>query len=224
MEGNMFPPGSPAAVIIDYVQRNGEATVRELTDLLGVSATAVREHLTHLQAKKLLDTRLVRKGPGRPHLVYFLTPQAQSLFPKAYDSLITMLLREIMSREGLEGTQQLLDAVSQRPAAEYSGQITGAALEQRLAELRVALEARGIPARVQPSSEGLQLFACPYLDVAQEHASVCTMERRMLEQLLGQSLQIGDTIREGHKSCHFSVAPRVAEGDTIPLVEKHNPD
>jgi predicted ArsR family transcriptional regulator len=135
-----------------------------------------------------------------------------------------MLLREIMSREGLEGTQQLLDAVSQRLAAEYSGQITGAALEQRLAELRVALEARGIPARVQPSSEGLQLFACPYLDVAQEHASVCTMERRMLEQLLGQSLQIGDTIREGHKSCHFSVAPRVAEGDTIPLVEKHNPD
>lgn len=208
MDGMTFSPGSPAAIIIDYVQRNGEATVRNLTELLGVSATAVREHLTSLQAKKLLDTRLVRKGPGRPHQAYFLTPHAQSLFPKAYDSLITMLLREIMSREGPDGTQHLLDAVGQRLAAEYRSQISGVDLTQRLAELRGALEARGIPAEVQPLGDGLQMFACPYLDVAQEHASVCTMDRRMIEQLLGEHITLEGTIREGQRSCQFTVTSK----------------
>jgi len=223
MEAATITPGSPAAVIVDYLQRHGEATVRDFTDLLGVSATAVREHLTHLHAKRLIDLRLARKGPGRPHQVYFLTQQAQSLFPKEYDTLITLLLREIMSREGPEGIQHLLEAVSKRLAEEYRGQITGEELAQRLAALRSALEARGIPAEVTPTSDGFQIFACPYLDVAQEHAAVCTMEQRMMEQLLGKPLQLDGTIREGRKSCHFNLAPQAIE-DVIPLhTSEQNP-
>ena len=51
----------------------------------------------------------------------------------------------------------------------------------------------------------VELFACPYLDVAQEHAGVCTMERRMIEQVLGETIALEGTIREGRRSCHFTV-------------------
>lgn len=216
METATITAGSPAAIIVDHLQRHGEATVRDLTSVLGVSATAVREHITHLQAKRLIDSRLVRHGPGRPHQVFFLTQHAQNLFPKEYDTLVTLLLREIMSREGPEGTEHLLEAVSKRLAEEYRGQITGEELEQRLAALRTALESRGIPVAVKPASDGLQIFACPYLDVAQEHAAVCTMEQRMLEQLLGETLYIEGTIREGRKSCHFYVAPAKQPDELLP--------
>lgn len=208
MAGTMFAPDSPASKILDYLQRHGEATVKDLEELLGISTTAVREHLTHLQAKNLVSTRLVRQGPGRPHAAYFLTAEAQNLFPKEYDTLTTMLLREIASQDGPARLQTLLDAIGARLAAEYGGQVAGAEIEDRLLSLRAALEQRGIPVEVQPSGEGLRMFACPYLDVAQEHAGVCAMERRMVEQVLGEQIVLEETIREGKRACRFTVVAK----------------
>jgi predicted ArsR family transcriptional regulator len=205
MAGTLYNSESPAGKILAYIQRHGEATVKDLEELLGISTTAVREHLTHLQAKDLVATRLVRQGPGRPHAVYFLTDEAQDLFPKEYDTLTNMLLREIASQEGPDRLQVLLDAVGARLAEEYRGQVSGAELPERLAALRAVLERRGIPVELQPAGDSFRLFACPYLDVAQEHAGVCLMERRMVEQMLGEQVVLEGTIREGRRSCHFTV-------------------
>lgn len=205
MSATLYTSESPAGKILAYLQRHGEATVKDLEELLGISTTAVREHLTHLQAKNLVATKLIRRGPGRPHALYFLTDAAQDLFPKEYDTLTTMLLREIASREGPEHLQALLDAVGARLAEEYRGDVAGAKLPDRLAALREALERRGIPVELLPDGDSFQLFACPYLDVAQEHAGVCSMERRMVEQVLGEQVVLEGTIREGRRSCHFTV-------------------
>jgi DeoR family transcriptional regulator, suf operon transcriptional repressor len=205
MAGTLYSSESPAGKILAYLQRHGEATVKDLEELLGVSTTAVREHLTHLQAKNLVATRLVRHGPGRPHALYSLTDAAQDLFPKEYDTLTNMLLREIASQEGPDRLQVLLDAVGARLAEEYRGQVAGAALSERLLALREALERRGIPVELQPDGDSFQLFACPYFDVAQEHAGVCAMERRMVEQVLGEHVILEGTIREGKRACRFTV-------------------
>ena len=205
MAATVYPGDSPAGKILAYLQRHGEGTVKDLEELLGISTTAVREHLTHLQAKDLVTTRLVRQGPGRPHLVYFLTAVGQDLFPKEYDTLVNLLLREIASQEGPDRLQVLLDAVGARLAAEYRIHVSGTDLLERLTALGGALEARGIPVELQPNGESFRLFSCPYLDVAQEHAGVCTMERRMIEQVLGEQIALEGTIREGRRSCHFTV-------------------
>ncbi|MBK9713593.1 MAG: ArsR family transcriptional regulator [Kouleothrix sp.] len=205
MAGTLYSNESPVGKILDYLQRHGEATVKDLEELLGISTTAVREHLTHMQARGLVATKLVRSGPGRPHALYFLTPEAQSLFPKEYDTLTNTLLRVIASQEGPARLELLLNAVGAQLADEYLGQVSGEKIQERLETLRVALERRGIPVEVQPSGESFRLFACPYFDVAQEHAGVCTMERRMVEQVLGEQIVLGSTIREGQRSCHFTV-------------------
>jgi predicted ArsR family transcriptional regulator len=207
MVGTHFAAESPAGKILDYLQRNGEATVKALEELLGISTTAVREHLIHLQARDLVTTKLERHGPGRPHAVYYLTPEAQSLFPKEYDTLTNMLLREIISQDGPARLQLLLDAVGARLAEEYRGHVAGTDLSARLLALRTALEGRGIPVEIQPTNDGFRLFACPYYDVAQEHAGVCMMERRMVEQVLGETIVLEETIRDGSRSCHFTVIP-----------------
>lgn len=212
-----FSPDSPAGKILDYLQRHGEASVKDLEELLGISTTAVREHLTHLQARDLVETRLVRRGPGRPHALYSLTAEAHSLFPKEYDTLTNMLLREIASQEGPARLQGLLDAVGARLAEEYRDQVAGEGLPARLLALREALERRGIPVEIHPSGESMRMFACPYLDIAQEHAGVCAMERRMVEQVLGEAIVLEGTIREGGRSCHFTVVPE-------PAAKRHEPD
>ena len=201
----LYSSESPAGKILSYLRRHGEGSVKDLEGLLEISTTAVREHLAHLQAKELLATRVVRNGPGRPRLVYFLTPKAQNLFPNDYDRLINLLLQEIASQEGSDRLDVLLDAVGARLAEEYRALVSGEELAERLEKLRDILEARGVPADLDPSGGGLQIFACPYRDVAQKHAGVCSMDRRMLEQVLGETIELEGSIREGQRSCHFTV-------------------
>ncbi len=200
-----FAEDSPAGIILQHLQRHGQATIKELEDVLGVSTTAVREHLAHLQAHGLIATSTVRRGPGRPRFVYTLTSKAQSLFPKHYDQLINLLLRELMFAEGKEKVDELLDRVSKRMANEYAGQISGEDIRARLDALRAMFEAKGIPAEVQQSGDGIHIFACPYFDVAQEHPAVCRMERQMLEDVLGEKISLEGSIREGHRNCRFVI-------------------
>ncbi len=205
MEASPIAPETPAGQIIGHLQRHGEATVRELEEVLGVSTTAVREHLLHLEARGLVQSRSVRHGPGRPHRVYCLSPLGQRAVPSSYDRLAALLLREIASRAGPEALESLLGAVGERLAEEYRGAVAGGDLRQRLDQLHAALAARGIPSEVAPDGAGLQVFACPYLDVAREHAAVCAMERQMLEHVLGEPLRLDSAIREGQRSCRFVV-------------------
>jgi len=224
MAATRFTSESPAGKILAYLQRHGEATVKQFEELLGISTTAVREHLTHLEAKDLVATKLVRRGPGRPHALYFLTNAAQDLFPKEYDTLSTMLLREIASQEGPDRLQVLLNAVGARLAEEYRGPDAGAELPERLLALCAALEQRGIPVELLPDGDGFKLFACPYLDVAQEHAGVCSMERRMVEQVLGKQIALEGTIREGGRSCHFTVVEASGVGSQASELKILTPD
>ena len=61
-------------------------------DDLGVTASAVRQHLTGLVASGLVTHSELKGAPGRPKHVYHLTPAAEALFPKTYSELTNELL------------------------------------------------------------------------------------------------------------------------------------
>ncbi len=208
MEVLGFPDTSPASIVLQHIRRHGKVTIKELEHVLGVSTTAVREHLYHLQSQGLLDTTSVRYGPGRPRLVYTLTDKAQKLFPNHYDLLINLLLQEIASEEGMGRVEHLLERVSTRLANEYADRVRGEDIQSRLGDLRTMLEDTGIPAEVPPTGDSINIYACPFHDVAQEHAEVCTMERQMIEQVLGQEVVQAHSIRDGHHTCCFNLGEK----------------
>lgn len=203
---------SASGQILQHLQRQGEATVKDLAAMLGVSVTAAREHLVHLHGEGLVVARAERNGPGRPRLVYALSEAAHSRFPQQYDRLVTGLLRELIALEGPDKLDRLLERVSRRLADEYSDRMAGNGIVERLGELRRLLEQRGVPAEVVAEGDGISLFACPFYDVAQDHPEVCSMERQMIEFVLGEKLALESTIREGSHTCRF-----VVRSDTIPL-------
>lgn len=216
MKSAPFSADSSIGQILMFLQRHGEATIRELEDELGISTTAVREHLINLDARGYIATRLIRNGRGRPRILYSLTDQARDIFPRSYDTLVSVLLDEIARQQGEDGLATLLSSVSERLAEGYQrtpkGDVTA-----RVADVQKMMESRGIPVEIHADTSRITFYACPYHEVAQDHAGVCAMEKRMIEQVLGHEVHTEGTIREGSRCCSFSYAPQGAS--PISLVE-----
>src|SRR3990170_8296403 len=125
---------SPRQHILEYLQRQGRATVKELGGLLGLTSTGIRQHLTVLERDGLVDAREERGRVGRPTLVYSLTEQADALFPKRYDDLAGVILEEIRAADGKERLHQLFSRVAHRLAEPYKDRVAGLELPERVKE------------------------------------------------------------------------------------------
>ncbi len=202
-----LPQNSPGTAILKLLQKRGQASIKEMELALGVTATAVREQLSHLLAEGVVDAERVRGEIGRPFYVYHLTDKAQELFPKAYGTLARLLLEEILGLYGPEGYAQLLERVSGRLAADYAGAVTGREMEDKLYGLAGLLVEQGFATEVTRSAEGFVLHAatCPYFAVVKEHREICDMEQQMLAELLDAEVQLGPCMLDGANACQFSV-------------------
>ncbi len=205
---------SPAWRIIEYLQRHSSATVKELEQVLGITTTAVRQHLQTLQAEGYVDRRPVHSGVGRPHYVYVATEAARRLFACHCDDLAVTLLEEMLAQEGPQKVAHLLQRVSTRLADRYAPEVTATDLRRRVEQMAQALGAQGVLAEVQ-QKEGetivLRTYNCPYYDLAQEHREICAMDQAMMQQVLGSDVSLQACMLDGNGGCAFVIAPNEAE-------------
>ena len=201
---------SPRAAILRLLQKRGQASIKEMELALGVTATAVREQLSHLMAEGAIDAARVRGPAGRPFYVYRLTDKAQELFPKDYGTLARLLLEESLALHGPAGYAQLLERVGARLAATFAGALDGQAMEDRLYGLATLLLTKGFENEVTRTADGFVLHAstCPYFAVVKDHREICEMEQQMLAQLLDADVALGPCMLDGHAACQFSVHAR----------------
>ncbi len=202
---------TPTRQILEYLQRHGSATIKELEQHLGVTTNAVRQHLSTLSSEGYIAHQRVSTGVGRPHHAYSLTERAHDLFACHCDDLALTLLEEVFAMEGVEVTQRLLGRVGDRLASKYAPSVQSTVLRERVDELAVVLNGRGVLADVEAeSSVGndqlvLKTYNCPFHELAHEHREICTMDKQMLEKVIGTGLELQTNIMDGHTCCSFVV-------------------
>lgn len=205
---------SPAWQVIEYIKRNGPATIRELEELLGVTTNAVRQHLQSLQADGYVERRQVNAGVGRPHHAYSISTKAHDLFACHCDDLALTLLEEVFALEGEERAKMLLDRVGDRLAKRYATSVRGELLHDRVVQLADALYHRGVLTDVEVEDENfiiLHAYNCPYHELAQEHRSICEMDEEVMRKVLGSDVNLSACMMDGHRGCSFVVSkPAVA--------------
>src|SRR5947209_14083057 len=84
--------------------RRGPATVSELIERLALSANAVRSHLAALERDGVVAIdQIQRQGVGKPAHRYQLTVEAHALTPKAYDTVLDVVLQVVRDHAGAQG-------------------------------------------------------------------------------------------------------------------------
>ena len=83
-------PSTRRAILVT-LKKWGEGRAEDLAAELGVTTSAMRQHLSGLTGDGLVGYEERKGGPGRPKHVYHLTPEADSLFPRTYSELTRIL-------------------------------------------------------------------------------------------------------------------------------------
>jgi predicted ArsR family transcriptional regulator len=213
---------NPAWQIIEHLKRHGTATIKELEELLGVTTTAVRQHLGVLQADGYVERRRVHAGVGRPHHAYSITAKAHELFACHCDDLALTLLEEVFALEGKERAALLLGRVGDRLAQRYAGSVRSNVLQERVEQLAGALYTRGVLTEVQVQDDEtfiLHAYTCPYHELAQEHRDICEMDEAVMRTVLGSDVNLSACMMDGHHGCSFVVSRAAVSRDVTQLAQ-----
>ncbi len=109
--------------------RGGDAFgVGELTDSLGVTATAVRQRIERLLEQGLIEREKLVAGRGRPTFRYRLTVSGHKPAGANPSDLADAMWREILAFPDTEVRRRLLEAVADRLGQRYAAELNDAEL------------------------------------------------------------------------------------------------
>jgi predicted ArsR family transcriptional regulator len=205
--------------LLDLIRREGPVTVSDMADRLGVTATAIRNRLTRLIGSGLVVRKTEPGGRGRPRHTYQASVEAHKKLGQNYADLAVVLWEELMqSVEDRKLRRLIFGRITDRMADVYRSQLKGDAWQGRMVQLGTILHDRGIEAEVTHGDGGslpiLKQHSCPYFALAEVDRTVCSMERKMFEKVLGQGLRLSQCRLDGHRSCDFESKPAAISGET----------
>jgi predicted ArsR family transcriptional regulator len=212
---------STKSQILALIKRSGGSSVDDLTRMLGLAAMTVRQHLAGLERDGLVDAKEVRRHTGRPHYVYSLTPGGEDVFPKRYDVLAGLILKEVATLEpadiaGLDSTgrtELVLERVAERVAAEHRERFEGKDLDARVRLLTDLLQDESGFAEFERTAEGYEVrdFNCAYHKLIESDRNVCHWHLTLMQKLMGVDVAHDRSIRSGSECCRFVIAPEEVE-------------
>ncbi|MBN1456065.1 MAG: ArsR family transcriptional regulator [Methanomicrobia archaeon] len=199
--------GDPRSDILQMLRRQ-EASVDELSAQLGISSTAVRQHLAILERDRLVARTPVHEKVGRPKLFYSLSAEGEEYFPKAYYQVLTGIIADILAREGPEDVRALMGRLGAQHAAKFKERV---GRDGNVQELVVVLNELGCCAELASENGNriLKEYNCLLYKVAMEFGDiVCAFNEKFIETLLDTPVAMRNCIARGDRYCSFVIPAR----------------
>src|SRR5258706_14662843 len=193
--------------ILQTLLRKPRSTINELAEVVGINPISVRHHLTNLQMEGLVEGQEERHGVGRPRLVYSLTEDGMEHFPTKYLRLTTRLLAQMKDSMPGPVVAQLFSQIAEDMASEYSSEVQGMSMEERLEFVKEMLAQEGFTVEWEKKGTDYQIheISCPYNQIGIAHPEVCTVDQTLISKMLALPASKVQCIFDGAAHCTYVV-------------------
>jgi DeoR family transcriptional regulator, suf operon transcriptional repressor len=209
--GVSVPPPVTAAQrsVLYAVRRRGEATVVDVAEMLDMTPSGARQHLTGLVDAGLLEAGEATRAAGqqgRSERTYCITPAAEALFPRAYGELTNQLLHYVPAGAVTAAFEHRRD---DRIAGAQARLAAKRSFEDKVTELARILDEDGYLAGVEPLGHDAYRIAernCAIFAVAREHPQACSTELEFLRAALPEAdIERVTHMMAGAHACSYEV-------------------
>ena len=193
--------------ILETLHRKPKIAINELAEAVGINAISVRHHLTNLTAEGLIKADEERHGVGRPRLVYSLTLDGMERFPTKYLRLTSKLLAQIKESMPAPDVTKLFSQVAEDMSKEYSDQMQGLSMEERLDVVKEALTQECFTVEWEKKGKEYQIheISCPYYQIGISHPEVCAIDQTLISKMLALPAKKVQCILDGSAHCTYVV-------------------
>ena len=197
--------------LLDLIRHEASVSVARLCDLMHVTATAIRQRLSRLEAAGLVESVKTPQDRGRPVHFYQLTPRGLQAMGENLADLAEMLWLEVINIADPVVRKSVIDGVLNRLVDRYRDQVSGSTITDRLRSIAALFRQRKIPFVVENEVDGdgqasLRIVGCPYPKLNDHGDEICQLEQRLVAELLDAPVALNhcSCSSSGGKCCTFS--------------------
>jgi predicted ArsR family transcriptional regulator len=207
----------PKKKLLYYLKIMQQAGLEELANIMKMSRMGVHKHLALLQKRGLVEGIETRERVGRPRMIYQLTSQSKTVFPKSYSAIATHAFDFIEKNMGKEAVEKVLRERQSELFDLYYRRIKDLDFDKGVKELARIRDEEGYMAESKRESRRggkyvLLEYNCPIIHIAEKHWEACSTESELFEKLLGANIETTHRAAKGDLICKFVIKER-KEGD-----------
>ena len=193
--------------ILNTLLTQRQATIKQLSEVVGINGISVRHHLINLQAEGLVTAEEQRRGVGRPAFVYRLTEKGMEKFPTNYLKLTNYLLTELEETLSPEEVEATFKRIGKKQAEESTNIDKNQPIEAQLEQLanQLASDRFLLSWKKEGDSIILQSDNCPYLHVGKEHPEICKIDETLFSEALGREVKLETCMLRGDPRCTYKI-------------------
>lgn len=194
-----------------------EKSMAELSELLGINKTAVKEHMESLELKGYVKSFFRGEGAGRPSKYYELTEKGMELFPKKYIMLASMLVSEIENEFGQDKVNTLLGRIADRMISKAGWRKEGGyalplSRDEKIEQLKdfvSALNKLGYYAKLEVTDDVVRIIRhnCIFYELAKNNNKIIcgSLGSQMITNSIDDDFSIKEKFSDGGKKCVVEV-------------------
>ena len=204
------------------LQDRAGLTIDRLVSDLGITRTAVRQHLASLERDGLVARGGSQPSGGRPEHLYVLTEKGAEHFARRYSWFADLLVDLLKTELGGDGVRQRLSELGKKTAqsmrqnerrpAESEDRITRLAKVMGELGYEASRAAANVPA--VPAASGGEIVArnCVFHQLARSHPEVCAFDLGFMSEFVGAPIEHTECMVRGGHCCRFRFGPKKTEG------------
>lgn len=177
----------------------------ELAARVGITRTAVIQHLMALERDGYVTRGELVPTRGRPSRVYVLTERGLQAFPKQYSWFSGLLLSSLKAELGDKPVARLLRAMAADLAKDLAGNAADEPGQARLVRLVDTMNRLAYQARPDTGQRlGITASNCVYHDLVREHPEVCEFDLELLSRFMDMDVEHVECMARGGHVCRFA--------------------
>ena len=194
--------------LLRHLLRNKSgATIDELSHALGVTRTAVRQHLAALTRDALVVPGAARPTGGRPEQLFVLTDAGKEAFPRHYSWFAQLLIEAMTQEHGAAGVRTRLGRIAAAVVAQLRQRMPEMQGRRRKVEqLSALMDELGYDARTTKDVGGaptIEADNCIFHELATKNPEICQFDLALLSGFTGSKVDLHECMARGGHVCRF---------------------
>lgn len=195
------------------LQEKEGLTVEDLSNGLGITDNAVRQHLMALERDGMVAKGETQSSGGRPEQLYRLTSTGSELFPRHYSWFAELLINSLRDEQGAEALRQRLESMGKAVGRQVASRLAGIKDKaERIRAMSGIMRELGYQSgsidQAKEKLPAIEAINCVFHNLAQTHPEVCHFDLAMMSEVVGCNVIHDECMVRGGHVCRFKFKER----------------